>query len=157
MRSPKEIHEEGIDVVVNRLNKIGISAERSFKQKEDADIIAKANMRTMRIKVKASDCNNDRYKFPLGEYPVPDESLYYVFVCLVNRVNPTEIFPFTSQYVADHPYPYKSKLTKKSKSKWELFYFYADNTKSGPPNMRLDYENSRNNDGIFLNYFGIKK
>jgi hypothetical protein len=145
MANPAERHKRGVCIVADKLRGLGITYKILAKSEGDCDIIAEKKNKTMRIRVRATEGDDTEFKYDLGEYPKPEKSLYYVFVLLKTK----DIFPFTSHYIANHPC--KAKSGRKS------FRFYEEpyKTEIGLSNMRADYQDARNNEGIFRNYFRL--
>jgi hypothetical protein len=147
MVNATERHKKGVSIVADKLRELGIKCKILAKSEGDSDIVAKANNKIMKIRVRATKGDDTEFKYDLGKYPIPEKSLYYVFVLLKTN----DIFPFTSQYIVDHP------CTAKSERKAFRFYAKPYETKKGFSNMRVDYQNARNNNtGIFLSYFGLE-
>jgi hypothetical protein len=148
MVNTTEIHEDGVSIVADRLRRMDIACDiydkDDFQKAEnDIDIIAQKNSKHLNIRVRSTLGNDSEYKYDLGKNPEPDDSLYYFFVLLRDPLESSQIFPFQSRYVAEHPC--------RSKSKRKSFYFYS-NPYMGS-NMRDDYEAARNNFRNITSYF----
>jgi len=140
MVNTAEIHGDGVSIVADRLRRMDIVCdiyenEDFQKAKNDIDIIAKKNSKHLNIRVRSTLGNDSEYKYDLGKSPEPDDSLYYFFVLLRYPLDLSQIFPFPSRYVVEHPC--------RSKSKRKSFYFYSKPYMGS--NMRDDYNNARNN------------